>query len=298
MIRIKNVLCPVDFSPISRRALDYSIKLARHYEARLHLLHVIAPVVPSLYVDSTRVEEAIKKQVDREMPKLVESARHSGVDVESIVRSGEIEMEIQVTARARKADIIVVGKHARPAVERWFIGSTTDRLLRRSATPLLVIGEGKRSTPPNIRRIIVTTDFSEGTEDAFAYGLSLGQEAHASLVFLHVMRPTPVAIIPPLLPTVLEPQQSADQVRQELENRVPADAREGCSVETRVEAGEPYREILNVVQQTRADLVVMNIHGKGGLERALLGSTAERVIRGAPCPVIAIPPGKTRRMSA
>ena len=281
MIRIKNVLCPVDFSPISRRALDYSIKLARHYEARLHLLHVIAPVVPSLYVDSTRVEEAIKKQVDREMPKLVESARHSGVDVESIVRSGEIEMEIQVAARARKADIIVVGKHARPAVERWFIGSTTDRLLRRSATPLLVIGEGKRSTPPNIRRIIVTTDFSEGTEDAFAYGFSLGQ-----------------AIIPPLLPTVLEPQQSADQVRQELENRVPADAREGCSVETRVEAGEPYREILNVVQQTRADLVVMNIHGKGGLERALLGSTAERVIRGAPCPVIAIPPGKTRRMSA
>jgi nucleotide-binding universal stress UspA family protein len=299
MIRIKSVLCPVDFSPVSLRALDYAIKLARHYESRLHLLHVIAPVIPSLYVDTKKVEAAIQKQVDKKMPQLRKSARSLGVEAESVVRTGEIEREIQLAAREGKADLIVVGKHARSTVDRWFMGSTTDRLLRRSAIPLLIIGEskGKRSTSPHIRRIVVTTDLSEGSETALAYALSLAQERRASLIFLHVMPPQPIAISPPLGPIVLEPRESADQIRRELENRIPADARDKCSVETRVESGEPYRQILNVVKQTRADLLVMNIHGKGGLERALLGSTAERVIRGASCPVLAIPPSRRRRAS-
>ena len=111
------------------------------------------------------------------------------------------------------------------------------------------------------------------------------------------MRPVPVPAGPPLMPAILEPQQSVQEIRQELENRVPADVREGCSIETRVESGEPYEEILNVAKETRADLLMMNIHGKSRLDRALLGSTAERVIRGVPCPVIAIPRMKKRRIA-
>jgi nucleotide-binding universal stress UspA family protein len=164
---------------------------------------------------------------------------------------------------------------------------------------LLIIDEGKakRSIPPNIQRIVVTSDFSTGNEDALTYGLSLGQDAHANLVFLHVVPPIPLSVSPQLLPAV-ESQQAPEQARKELENSLPADARERCSVEIRVENGEPYREILNVVKEIRADLLIMNIHGKGGLERALLGSTAERVIRGATCPVMAIPPLKKARRAA
>src|SRR5919109_5309902 len=105
MIRIKNVLCPVDFSRVSHRALHYAIALAREYGIHLHLIHVIAPVVPSLYVDITRVEAAIKKQVDREMTRLLKSVRESGIDVESTIKMGEIETEIQVAARSFKADV-------------------------------------------------------------------------------------------------------------------------------------------------------------------------------------------------
>src|SRR5437867_2924844 len=168
MMAIKSILCPVDFSQVSQRALRYAIQLARNYEARLHLLHVIAPVVPSLYVDITTIEAAVKKQVDREMSKLLKAARIGGVGAESTVRMGEIENEIQRAGRQQKADLIVMGKHARSTIERWLIGSTTDRLLRQSTVPLLIVGEGKmmRSTPFRIRRIVVTTDFSEGSDDA------------------------------------------------------------------------------------------------------------------------------------
>jgi len=296
MIRIQNVLCPVDFSAASKRALDYAVGLARGYGARLHVLHVIAPIVPSLYVDATRLEATIRKHVHGEMPKLLARARHSGVEAEPIVKTGEIEKQIQAAARAVKAEVVVMGKHARPAVERWFIGSTTDRLLRHSATPLLMIGEGKRkrTAPADLRRIVVTTDFSEGSQNAIQYAISLGESKRANILLLHVVPPAITAITPPVVPILVEPLEAINQARLELENLVAADARERCSVETKVETGEPYREILNVLKQTRADLLVMNIHGKGRLERALLGSTAERVIRGAPCPVMAIPPAKQR----
>ena len=83
-------------------------------------------------------------------------------------------------------------------------------------------------------------------------------------------------------------------VRRELDDMVPAEARNWCNIVTRVETGVPYRVILRMVEDWKIDLLVMNIHGKGMLDRALLGSTAERVVRTAPCPVMMIPPLKPK----
>jgi len=83
-------------------------------------------------------------------------------------------------------------------------------------------------------------------------------------------------------------------VRRELDDLVPAEARNWCNIVTRVETGIPYRVILRMLEDWKIDLLVMNIHGKGMLDRALLGSTAERVVRTAPCPVMMIPPLKPK----
>src|SRR2546425_5174729 len=72
------------------------------------------------------------------------------------------------------------------------------------------------------------------------------------------------------------------------------EAKTWCDVDTRVETGVPYRIILRTLEDEKIDLLVMNIHGKGMLDRALLGSTAERVVRAAPCPVMLIPPMKRK----
>jgi nucleotide-binding universal stress UspA family protein len=76
---------------------------------------------------------------------------------------------------------------------------------------------------------------------------------------------------------------------------VPEEATDWCDVDTRIETGVPYQIILKVLEDEKIDLVVMNIHGKGLLDRALLGSTAERVVRAAQCPVMLIPPMKTKK---
>jgi nucleotide-binding universal stress UspA family protein len=79
-------------------------------------------------------------------------------------------------------------------------------------------------------------------------------------------------------------------VQKQLDDLVPADAKAWCDVSTDVEIGVPYRIIMRTLEDEKIDLLVMNIHGKGMLDRALLGSTAERVVRVAPCPVMLIPP--------
>ena len=83
-------------------------------------------------------------------------------------------------------------------------------------------------------------------------------------------------------------------VQKQLEDLVPEEAKTWCDVDTRVETGVPYRIILRTLEDEKIDLLVMNIHGKGMLDRALLGSTAERVVRVASCPVMLIPPMKRK----
>jgi nucleotide-binding universal stress UspA family protein len=83
-------------------------------------------------------------------------------------------------------------------------------------------------------------------------------------------------------------------VQKQLDDLVPPEATTWCDVKTEVETGVPYRIIVRVLEDEKIDLLVMNIHGKGMLDRALLGSTAERVVRVAPCPVMLIPPLKRK----
>jgi nucleotide-binding universal stress UspA family protein len=83
-------------------------------------------------------------------------------------------------------------------------------------------------------------------------------------------------------------------VDKQLQDLIPAEARNWCDVVTCVQTGVPYRMILRTLEDEKVDLLVMNIHGKGMLDRALLGSTAERVVRAASCPVMLIPPMKRK----
>jgi nucleotide-binding universal stress UspA family protein len=81
-------------------------------------------------------------------------------------------------------------------------------------------------------------------------------------------------------------------VDKQLKDLIPAEARNWCEVATRVETGVPYRIVLRLLEDEKIDLLVMNIHGKGMIDRALVGSTAERVVRAASCPVMLIPPAR------
>jgi len=292
MLRITKILCPVDFFPGSERIADHAIALAKNYNAKLILLHVVTPVItayelPYNSVDMiTPVVEASKD----ELKKVAKRAEANKVAVESIVSVGDVDIEIRDTAKRRNADLIVMGSHGRRGFQKWFLGSHTERLLRRTDIPLMTIAgtATQNRTLPSIRRMMVLTNFEEGTADAIRYAMSIGQECQSRVTLMHVLNDIDASISGRYRDPLMK------SIRLQLEALIPEDARDWCDVETRVETGLPWRRILKVLEKEKFDLLVMNIHGKNMIDRALLGSTAERVVRGATIPVLWIPRGKVR----
>jgi nucleotide-binding universal stress UspA family protein len=278
----------VDFFPASLRAVDYAIGLAQKYDAKLHLLHVVSPILYSTEQYAFTVSDIIdsmKKQSARKMKKLERKARAAGLTIYTDVRTGEVKREIESAVRATRADILVMGTHGRRGMEKWFLGSVTERMLRRSPIPVLTL-RGSKKARTTTTRILVTTDFSEGTDNALNYALSIARANKARLTLLHVLEETRAVISPQYRKEITE------GVRRELLQRIPADAQGSPDIDTAVEAGTPYHIIFRLLKKERIDLLVMNTHGKGMLHRALVGSTSERVVRAADCPVMLIPPMK------
>jgi nucleotide-binding universal stress UspA family protein len=141
---------------------------------------------------------------------------------------------------------------------------------------------------PRFKRILVATDFSDGTADALAYAFSVAQQNESEVVLLHVLDDISMDSVGKYRDLLI------GGVRKQLEDLVPPEAGNWYDIVTRVETGVPYRVILRTIKDERPDLLVMNIHGKGMLDRALLGSTAERVVRAASCPVMMVPSMKRR----
>jgi nucleotide-binding universal stress UspA family protein len=181
MVRFEKILCPVDFFPASLRAFDYAVRLAANYRARVHALHVVPPLIPSAYGAPMSLGDLtleMEQESRRMLSRLSLKGERQGVPVTTEVLVGDIDIEIHRSLESRQADLVVMGAHGRRGFERWVMGSVTERMLRRCPVPLIVVGHGsdRRPVPPKISRILVTTDFSDGTADALEYAFSIAQE--------------------------------------------------------------------------------------------------------------------------
>jgi universal stress protein A len=141
-----------------------------------------------------------------------------------------------------------------------------------------------------LARILVPTDFSAGSERAWAEARRLAARLGAELVLVHVLVETPLYSEGPF--TMKQTRGVFDAARawavKTLGEWAAAAAAAGISARWVLRAGVPYKEIVGAAARESADLIVIGTHGRGGLDRALLGSVADRVIRLAPCPVVTV----------
>jgi len=141
----------------------------------------------------------------------------------------------------------------------------------------------------HLKRILLPTDFSDSASNALRYGVSFAKEYGAELVLLHVVETVAIGYASDLFPVPMAEafEEISAQARSEL-GSVAAKAREkGVNVREEVVQGKPSTEILRVAREQEVDMIVLGTHGKGVLDQALFGSTTERVVRKAPCPVLA-----------
>jgi nucleotide-binding universal stress UspA family protein len=297
MIQLRQVLCPVDFSEPSRRALEYALTLARWFGARLTALHVVPATLPPLsslgVTTSQSLEPKVREKLRADL--LEELARFSPpeakkVDMDGVVREGDTAAEIARETRAG-ADLVVMGSHGRSGVERGLLGSVTEKVLRKAGCPVLTVPHRAQESGPQgvvFKRILCAVDFSESSLRALEYALAFAQEAGGRVRLLHVVdgsseeEPSGSDRL-----TVGQYRRSREaEARQRLETLVPQGAREWCEPEPVIAAGKPYREILRLADEGGADLVAMGVHARGGLGALFFGSTANHVVRAAGCPVL------------
>jgi nucleotide-binding universal stress UspA family protein len=145
-----------------------------------------------------------------------------------------------------------------------------------------------------IQSILLPTDFSECANYALSYAASFAREAKASIICVHVIEP----VVPTVGYTGLtEPMPMADlseQLEDSAERELPkigaCDECSGLEIEEVIAHGDAAAEIVRVARERKVDLIVISSHGRTGLGRILFGSTAESVVRHAPCPVLVVKP--------
>ena len=146
-------------------------------------------------------------------------------------------------------------------------------------------------------KILVPTDFSECAAAAQATAADLARKLGADIVLLHVLVETPLygegLLSGPRVQSVYDAERK--WAESALDERIAELRGQGIKASRRVTMGIPFEEIVNVAGEEHAEMIVIGTHGRSGLNRALLGSVAERVIRLAPCPVLTVrPPERSR----
>jgi nucleotide-binding universal stress UspA family protein len=293
---LRSILAPVDFSPASRHGLMFAGAVARRFGSRLHLLHVVEPpVLPQWgYAHIPQREAALRRSAVEQLPSLPGECGLDAGLVQSVqVRSGEAGDEICQAAAERQCDLVVLARHGLGGWRHAFSGSTAADVVRRAPCPVLTVrgrdsGKQDAEAPAfDLRRIVVTTDFSEASRKAFPYATALARKFQAGLILLYV--------VPAHLPAevshigfVLEEKRLLAEARERLPafRRAQFDPR--LPVDALVASGGPAHEICRAAEKEAADLIVMATHGHTGLKHFLLGSVAENVVRHAPCPVLVV----------
>jgi nucleotide-binding universal stress UspA family protein len=293
-LKIKLILCPIDFSEFSERAYRHALSLAEHYQAKLVAQHVVelwrhpsASFVasPELYEEFGR---ALGKSGMKQLQEFIKNQPHGEIQPELLVQEGVAADSILSFAQAQKTDVIVMGTHGRRGFDRLMLGSVTDRVMRRAPCPVLAICKpphdsvaagSERTHVHQLSRILFCADFSENSERALNYAISATEEYGAELTLLHVLEEPPS-------PAKLE--QAIAVVKERLDQLIPAEGRKTLNIKTAVRIGKPYWQIIQFALEAQIDLVTMGVRGRGELDLAVFGSTTYRVMQLGSCPVLAV----------
>ncbi|MEP7264164.1 MAG: universal stress protein [Bacteroidota bacterium] len=186
---MKEIICPVDFSATSQTALKYAAELAQHFSAQLTVIHIYE--FPVLYGDApflavqqlgSEIEESAGKNLESSVERIAKS--HPSLIIEKILESGIPSSEIIRIAEERKPDLLVMGTKGLSAIERLFIGSTTERVFHHAGVPVLCIPEN--AVYKAIQKMVFATDLKEDNLKAAAAITYFARSFNAELHFIYI----------------------------------------------------------------------------------------------------------------
>jgi len=305
-VPFRSIFVPLDGSPFAEQALPFAVTIARASGSMVQLALVHHPV-PAL-ATALEVPE-IEAQLDQEARQREQTyldgvvdrlRREYNVPITAVLLEGGAAEVLQRQVESTSADLVVLTTHGRGALSRFWLGSVADQLMRRLHVPVLLIRPSGTGAPPvKLGKILVALDGSPFAERTLAGALALGGPFKAGYALLSVVEP-PMPIADPSGLTVLPAAvASEERLRENAASYLAGVAErlrgEGLTVSTHVMSGPGVAGvILAATEELGADLVALASHGAGGFERLVVGSVADKVIRGGTHPVLVVRPALAR----
>ena len=297
----RRVLCAVDLSAGSRRALAYADGLASHYGAELTVLEVSWAGLPPIAYPGSNTSNTPRLLTARgraallgELRRFTNRVLSKHVRSRLVLREGAVVPAILAEARDRRVDLLVIGSHGHGRIERWLLGSAVEKVLRKATCPVIVVpARGSRTrTFSKFRAVLCPVDFSPASLAALRRAAEIARESSAELIAAHVVDWSPEGPRPAVIAKDIEAfgEQLIAEGRRQLDDAISKEIGDSSSVRPLIVAGKAHEEIARLAQKLRPDLIVMGAHGRRPFLDAFLGSTTNQVIRQAICPIMVIRP--------
>ncbi len=301
----RKILVPLDGSPFAEAALPLAKALVKSRGGELHLTTVVAPL-PAVRPGSGDGEGPVKGWFEEErsrgtryLKNVVERLEKEGVSapLHTRVLTGPVVPSLQERIEKIGADLVVMTTHGRGRLAQMWLGSVADGLIRSGPCPILLWRpEDEEQRPPlEVKRILVPLDGSDDSASVVPHARELAHRMEARLYLLSVVDHgihLGSTYMPHAAQEEEEREKALEELRAHLEEVAVECRSDGLQVDTRVQLNEsPARAILEHQEEVGADLIAMSTRGRGGVARLVMGSVADKVIRGGTVPVFVNRPG-------
>ena len=288
MITFKRILFPTDFSPAANHALEHAVRLADFHKGEVIVQHVVNNYFSRYPHWATLFDvHEMQKHMDifgaEQMEKIV-AAYGGNVTIRQVISKGKPAEEIVALAEKELVDLIVMGSAK---------GVVTNKVIRATTRPVLAVSDNGRHFDdgqiPTTRRILVATDFSEHSKKVVQYAFELKEAFDASIFLLYVME-TSKAVEFALRQTHLAntTAKMKEWAYNQLVNLTPDRYIDDPRVKRMVEAGSPSDTIATVAQEIGADLTILGTHEYGLVQKALLGTTTDKLLTKISTPILTV----------
>jgi nucleotide-binding universal stress UspA family protein len=283
-LALRHILWACDFSGCSAGALRFAIPLARAFGSDITALHVMPTTIPpgagaASFTNPALLQRHLHHDVSISLNRYVGPAVEASVSTRIALRDGKPVDEILALAQSLPADLIAVGTHGKRLLERSVLGSVAEGILGRAQCPVLAVPTVPLpASGAGLETILWATDFSSHAARAQQWALLIAKKSNARLLLLHVVEGD----------TFMTDAERVREAEERLREALAACREAGCPAETIVTLGSASREVVRIARDRAVDLIVMGVEGPHAVHRLFFGSTAHRVVRDAPCAVLAV----------
>jgi nucleotide-binding universal stress UspA family protein len=283
---LTKIMVLTDFSEVSDLALQYALALARRYDARLYMTHILSPDTYALAEPGLAelTYQELRQAAEQSFGDILISGKLRGVPHETLLYEGSLWPTVERLIKERGIDLVVSGTHGRGDLKKVVIGSVAEEVFRQAGCAVLTVGPQVRKQAPHeveLNNILFATDFGLGAARAAKYAFSLAQEYGARLTVLRVVEE--------LRAHSREEEERVRKVNvQHMMEFMPAGSEDWCKVDFRVAFGAPVEEILDEARETGADLIIMGAKTSRAFPGHAPLTIAYNVVAKAKCPVLTV----------